>query len=183
MQGNRRQQRFSGQKQRLDAAKLDSLALFYVARFATTKAKLVRYLERKLYEGEWTGEQPPNPVTIAVRLAEQGFIDDVSYAVAKSDSMSRRGYGERRVRLALQQAGIETDDSDAVLSGLRMSAEDAALQFARKRRFGPFASATASPEVRQKQLAAFARAGHEFKIACKILDLHTDFVQDQYGSS
>ncbi len=183
MQGNRRQPRFSGQKQQLDASKLDSLALFYVARFATTKAKLVRYLERKLHEGEWTGEQSPDPAAIAERLAAQGFIDDMSYAEAKSSGMTRRGYGPRKIRQALQHAGIGAEDSEAILSSVDQSAEEAALHFARKRRFGPYATAATPPEVRQKQLAAFSRAGHDFKIASKILDLHIDFVQDEDGSS
>ncbi len=183
MQGNRRQPRFSGQKQQLDPNKLESLALFYVARFATTKAKLVRYLERKLYEGEWIGAQSPDTVAIADRLANQGFIDDLNYAEAKSSSMTRRGYGARRVRQALQQAGIGAEDSEAILTSVDQSAEEAALHFARKRRFGPFATVATPPEVRQKQLAAFSRAGHDFKTASKILDLHIDFVQDEDGSS
>ena len=40
----------------LGAAKLDELALAYVARFATSRAKLTRYLTRKVRESEWTGE-------------------------------------------------------------------------------------------------------------------------------
>src|SRR5690606_22662366 len=37
----------------LDAARLDELALTYVARFATSAAKLERYLKRKLRERGW----------------------------------------------------------------------------------------------------------------------------------
>ena len=40
-------------KRPLGAAKLDELALAYVARFATSRAKLMRYLSRKVRESEW----------------------------------------------------------------------------------------------------------------------------------
>ena len=42
-------------KKPLDASRLDELALAYVARFATSRAKLLRYLGRKLREAESDG--------------------------------------------------------------------------------------------------------------------------------
>jgi regulatory protein len=43
----------------LDSARLEELALAYVARFSTTAAKLERYLRRKLRERGWEGEGEP----------------------------------------------------------------------------------------------------------------------------
>jgi hypothetical protein len=43
-------------KRPLGAARLDELALAYVARFATSRAKLTRYLSRKIRESEWTDD-------------------------------------------------------------------------------------------------------------------------------
>ena len=40
----------------LDAPRLEELALAYVARFATSAAKLETYLRRKLRERGWEGE-------------------------------------------------------------------------------------------------------------------------------
>lgn len=37
----------------LDGDRLEELALHYVSRYATTKAKLVRYLDRKLHARGW----------------------------------------------------------------------------------------------------------------------------------
>ena len=41
----------------LNAAKLEELALGYVGRFATSRAKLLSYLKRKLRERGWDGDQ------------------------------------------------------------------------------------------------------------------------------
>ncbi|MCA3255727.1 MAG: RecX family transcriptional regulator, partial [Alphaproteobacteria bacterium] len=45
----------------------------------------------------------------------------------------------------------------------------AAVAFARRKRYGPFGPGETPPEVREKQLAAFLRAGHGFTLAKAIL--------------
>ena len=67
----------------LDESRLNELALRYVGRFATTRAKLRSYLARKLRERGWGGEREPDVAAIAERFAAQGYIDDSSYALAK----------------------------------------------------------------------------------------------------
>ena len=52
----------------LDAAALDRIALRYVERFATTRARLADYLRRKIRERGWDGE-PVDPAAIAERFA------------------------------------------------------------------------------------------------------------------
>ncbi|HEX6741396.1 MAG TPA: RecX family transcriptional regulator, partial [Sphingomicrobium sp.] len=49
----------------LDEQRLDELALRYVGRFATTRAKLRSYLERKLRERGWKGNRPADAEAIA----------------------------------------------------------------------------------------------------------------------
>src|SRR3989337_2369116 len=94
----------------LSAAKLDELALAYVGRFATTRAKLRSYLERKVRERGWDGERPPHFDAVAERLAALGYIDDAAFALSKSRGLTGRGYGARRVEQALRGAGVEDAD-------------------------------------------------------------------------
>ena len=51
----------------LDSARLEELALAYVARFSTTAARLDRYLRRKLRERGWGGEGEPSIATLVER--------------------------------------------------------------------------------------------------------------------
>ena len=85
----------------LDAARLDELALTYVARFATSAARLERYLKRKLRERGWEGEREPDLAALVGRYVELGYVDDAAYARARSGSLLRRGYGTPRSRLPL----------------------------------------------------------------------------------
>src|SRR5690349_6505511 len=156
----------------LDEGKLNELALRYVSRFATTRAKLRSYLARKLRERGWEGAREPDPGRIAERFAEQGYIDDSSYAMAKSRSLTERGYGRRRVLDALRAAGVEEDESNEARDYVEAEAMTSALRFAKRRRIGPFAtSEPTDPRERDKALAAMIRAGHSFEIAKAVFAL------------
>jgi regulatory protein len=153
----------------LGNTKLEELALAYVARFATTRAKLEAYLVRKLRERGWEGEQPPDPAGLAVRFADAGYVDDAVYARAKSESLLRRGYGGRRVGEALRAAGVAEAVRHDVAPGADASRR-AAFAMARRRRFGPWADPLPDRPVRDKQIAAMLRAGHTLDNARRIVE-------------
>lgn len=153
----------------LDAARLEELALGYVARFATSAAKLEDYLRRKLRERGWEGEGDPLVAAIAARFVANGFIDDLAYARAKSGSLLRRGYGQGRIGQALHAAGIAEEVREEVRPG-DAAQRRAALAMARKRRFGPFGASGADRAVREKQIAAMLRAGHRLDSARELVN-------------
>ena len=156
----------------LNEEKLGELALRYVGRFATTRSKLRAYLERKVRERGWDGVRPPDLEVLADRFASLGYIDDASYALAKSRALTGRGYGTRRVDQALRIAGIEEDDGAAARELANDQAVESALRFAERRRLGPFAKEwLADPRDRQKAIAAMVRAGHSFALANTIVAL------------
>jgi regulatory protein len=156
----------------LDSARLEQLALRYVERFATTRAKLRSYLARKVRERGWSGEREPDFEGIAARFASQGYVDDSAYALAKSQALSGRGYGKRRLVDNLRAAGVEEADSEAARDHADGEALAAALRFAQRRRLGPFAAAPLRDHKdREKALAAMVRAGHSFALAREIIRL------------
>lgn len=143
----------------LDPARLEELALAYVARFATSAAKLEGYLRRKLRERGWDGEGEAPVAALVARFVENGYVDDLAYARAKSGSLLRRGYGQRRIGQALHAAGIGEKVRDEVRAG-EADQRRAALALARKRGFGPFGRELPDRAQREKQIAAMLRAGH-----------------------
>ncbi|MCJ7421793.1 regulatory protein RecX [Sphingomicrobium astaxanthinifaciens] len=158
----------------LESAQIEALALRYVERFATTRAKLGAYLARKVRERGWAGEPAASEAIAALveRFAERGYVDDRSFAEAKARDLTLRGYGARRLDQALYGAGVGEGDADGARAIARAGAVEAALKFAARRRLGPFAQAAIEdPRQRQRALAAFQRAGHGFRLAAAILDL------------
>jgi regulatory protein len=154
----------------LNAGRLQDLALFYAGRFATTRAKLTAYLTRKLRERGWDGDDAPDPEAISERMAELGYVDDAGYAAMKAGALTRAGYGARRVGQALGAAGIGQADGAAALESAASDAWLSAERFARKKRIGPFAAEAADRPQREKQIAAYLRAGHRFDVARKWVD-------------
>jgi regulatory protein len=165
----------------LDSARLEDLALAYVARFATSAAKLHKYLKNKLRERGWEGDGEPDLDQLVARYVELGYVDDAAFARARSGGLLRRGYGERRVRQALLEAGIgeairaETSPGEA-------AARRAALTLARKRGFGPFGREPLDRARREKQIAAMLRAGHPLDSAREMVDAATEAAAEQWAA-
>lgn len=154
----------------LDPPALEALALRYVERFATTQGRLAAYLARKLRERGWDGPAAADPAGVAARMAALGYVDDRAFAEARGRALARRGYGAGRVSQALRAAHVGAADAAPVVEESRDAAHDSALAFARRRRFGPFATAPADPRTRDRQVAAMLRAGHGFALARRIVD-------------
>lgn len=157
----------------LEPEALRSLALAYVARYATTRARLKTYLTRKVNERGWhDSSEPPAFDALIAQFESLGYLDDAAYAAQRSGALQRQGYGARRVRAALAQAGIARDVAIAVAAPSDEEARAAALRFARRRRIGPFGSAD-SRDSRQlrRALGAMLRAGHDMNVSLSILKM------------
>lgn len=152
----------------LDAAALERLALRYVEKFATSRGKLADYLARKLRErgGEGVGED--DIARAVARCVAAGYVDDEAFAEQRAQSLSRRGFGHRRVAMTLTVAGIERHVVEA-LAPDDDEALAAAERFAKRRRFGRFASEPADRDEQRRQVAAMLRAGHSSSIALRVV--------------
>lgn len=149
---------------------LRDLALAYVGRYATTRQKLVRYLSRKLRERGWAGDEEPDLDGLALDFSRLGYVNDAAYAQMKGVSMKRRGYGAARVRAALVADGVdEAERSDAVQE-VRQDSWIAADIFAKRKRIGPYGVGLTDPRMRERQIAAFLRAGHDLATARRWVD-------------
>jgi len=163
----------SGERKRrapkpLDERRLEELALAYVARFATSAAKLEGYLLRKLRERGWAGDCPADVSGLIARYAERGYVDDAAYARMRAGGLLRGGYGPRRISQTLGAAGIADVVREEVLPS-EAEQRRAALAMVRKRRFGPFGPDVLDTARREKQIAAMLRAGHELASALALI--------------
>ncbi len=149
----------------LDATALRDLALHYAGRFATTQTKLGDYLARKLRERGWNDEAPADIPALCARLADLGYVNDAAYAGMKSQSLTRRGYGPRRIGEALRAAGVGEEDAQDARDAASDQRWRAAETLARRKRIGPYALSPADRPLREKHLAAFLRAGHDMATA------------------
>ncbi len=141
------------------------MALRYVERYASTRAKLTAYLTRKVRERGWEGPAVADVAAIVARFAELNYVDDAAFAATRTASLMRRGYGPRRVAAALHQAGV----GGAAEETSAQARWEAAVAFARLKRIGPFAAAQPDRAGREKAMGAMLRAGHEPATARRIV--------------
>lgn len=160
----------------LDSDGLRDLAMRYVARYATTSGKLRRYLARKVGERDWEGKSAPDIDGLVASFEERGFVDDAGWAEARASALTARGYGTRRIGEDLRAAGIDAEIREENVPGER-EARDAAVRLARRRRFGPFGRSLVGEDGlkrRDRQLAAMARAGHDFAKARRVVEAESE---------
>ena len=155
----------------LNQKRLRELALRYVGRYATTRAKLSAYLSQKVRERGWDDVRGPDARAIAEHFVELGYIDDAAFALSRSRALAGRGYGKRRLLEKLHAAGVDEEDSAAAREHADQEAVSAALRFAERRRIGPFASAATDRRDQERALAAMVRAGHGLALARAIVGL------------
>jgi regulatory protein len=158
----------------LDRAALGELALRYVGRFATSEARLRRYLLRKVKERTWAGDDDPAAAIAdaAARCAALGYVNDGEFARLRGAALTRRGLGTRRVRAQLGADGIGEADAAPVLAAAADERLATALAFARRKRLGPFArEALTDPRARDKAFATMLRAGHDGAAARRVLSV------------
>ena len=151
---------------------LESWALHYLGRYASSAENLRRVLTRRVRR------RAPEAVPAAgalidalvARYRESGLLDDAAYAAAWMQSLHRRGESMRAMRARLAAKGVPAADVADAISGLRAAVPDpdlvAACAFARRRRLGPFRRAAAD---HARELGAFARAGFSRRVAEAVL--------------
>lgn len=173
-------------------AALHEAALAYLARGAATADSVKKTLERRI--GNWArrsvraggdaegiagdaAKARELIEEIVGRLREVGLVNDATFAENRARRMSSAGRSRRAITAHLAQKGV---DSATVREAVPRDAGaelDAALQFARRRRIGPFASAEADVPadreerraVERKALGALARAGFDWNVCDRVM--------------
>jgi regulatory protein len=160
---------------RVDAGLLEKWALAYLERYASSAENLRRVLRRRVIKrlGPDADEQAlPLIAALVERYRAGGLLDDAAYAAARAESQLARGRSLYRIAAGLAAKGVDREDANAALDSLREAAAEpdlvAAANFARRRRLGPYRTA-APADRRERELAAFARAGFSRRIAELIL--------------
>ncbi len=166
----------------LDAARLEELALSYVARFATSEGKLADYLKRKLRERGWEGEEAPPVAAVVARMASAGYVDNEAFARSRASGLLRRGYGERRIAQALGAAGIDAELRSRTAPD-EAEARRAALAMASRRGFGPFGLTPLDRARREKQIAAMLRAGHRLDSARELVNAASVAAAEEWAAA
>lgn len=154
-------------------ARLHEAALAYLARYASSKANVIRVLDRRV--ARWARavacEEPERIAAhraavrrVANRLEAAGLIDDVAFAELRARSLRRAGRSGRAVAAHLGARGIDSETRAAVVPSDPAAELIAALILTRRRKLGPFRDPECDAD-RLRELGILARAGFSQHIA------------------
>jgi regulatory protein len=159
---------------------LHEAALRHLARYATTRAGLLRVLERHI--DRWVrGAAVPDDAfphaeaaraaarQVVARLAEAGAVDDIAFAASRARSLTRAGHSRRAVAAHLVARGVGGDEVREALPDNPEAELAAAIALARRRHIGPFRTHEVDAEARRRELAILARAGFTQDVASRAL--------------
>ena len=176
----------AGRKRRLPRKatpkRLERGALAYLDRYAASSGQLRRILMGRVdrsarLHGTDRDEGAAAVDDIVARLQERGLLDDRAYARAKAASLQRRGRSLKAIAAYLAQKHLDKAEIAAALEALAAADGDgedaAAATYCRKRRIGPHRPPEERAAMRQKDLAALARRGFSYAVACRVLDEET----------
>jgi len=156
----------------------------YVNRYYSPEASLRATLERRIRRGCAAHGHPTADAmgwadSVIATLKQAGIVDDQRWAADKARALSERGVPLRGIQQRLRVKGLSAEHITSALAGLKWDRAgdavdvelQAALAYARRRRFGPFRRDPAERRERfQKDLAAMARAGHGYGLAKQVLE-------------
>ncbi len=162
----------------VDRALIETWALRHLDRYASSAENLRRVLERRVRRRLGSDDEDARAArdlidAVVARYRATGLLDDAAYAAGRAKSGLARGRSLRRITAGLAAKGIGAADAAAAVAALGEDGADpdlaAACAFARRRRLGPFRRSPVGAPDRQRELAAFARAGFERRAAEAVL--------------
>lgn len=158
---------------------LETQALDYLARFASSAANLRRVLKEKVERSarlHGTNREAGLAAIdrLVAQLTDAGILDDSRFAEGRAQSLFRRGASRRAIAAKLSEKGVGAAEIAKALEGLGELAADpelaAAVAYARRRRLGPFRNPDTRAAARDKDLGALARGGFSLDVARRVID-------------
>lgn len=163
---------------KVTAQHLENVALHYLGRFSASSTHLRQVLMRRVdraarAHGSDPAEARPWVDALIERFCRSGLLDDAAYAAGKAKSLRRRGTSRAVIGQTLRAKGVSGDQVQTTLSTLdEASGSDgvdgeriAAARLAQRKRLGPFRAEATRAALRDRDLAALARAGFSYQIA------------------
>lgn len=163
---------------------LRNAALRYIDRFATSRENLRQVLMRRVQTSNYHHETSIQDgidwiEDVLNKLEKAKFINDLTYAEGRAGALHRKGTALKVIRMKLIEKGICESDIAAALEALEIETQsnnlerDAAIALARRRRLGPWRLPEKRDELKEKDLAAMARAGFSYDLAREVIEADT----------
>jgi regulatory protein len=156
------------------ASYLRNAALHYVSQRAASQAMvrdiLVRRAKRRLAVRSLEAETAQLIEAAVAELVGLGLVDDARFAEGRAARLAGKGLPRSRIARELAAKGV-APETVAVTLGDDLDELAQARRFVASKRLGALRRGGMTPDTRRKDLAALARAGFAYRVACAALDV------------
>ncbi len=165
-------------------------ALAYLGNFSSTENKLKKVLQtfsENHFKNFDVIQVQKEIVSIINRCKELDYINDEEFTKNKVEKYNNAGTSKKAIILKLQNYGIDKIIVNKVIGEFYDSKSNtefrAALIFARKKSLGPFNKRNLNDnfqKVLNKWLGSFARAGFNYEVSQKVLNIKSSFEAEKF---
>jgi len=165
-------------------------ALAYLGNFSSTENKLKKVLQtfsENHFKNFDVIQVQKEIVSIINRCKELDYINDEEFTKNKVEKYNNAGTSKKAIILKLQNYGIDKIIVNKVIGEFFDSKSNtefrAALIFARKKSLGPFNKRNLNDnfqKVLNKWLGSFARAGFNYEVSQKVLNIKSSFEAEKF---
>ena len=161
------------------ATNLKDLAYSYIEKYSPSKQQLKTYLLKK-YLTKFSGIKSKKEITeiidqILNNLEEKKYLNDELYSDSKARSFLKRGYSLNKINSMLRNKGIKDEFIKNSIEKIKENKIEpdfvSALKLCKRRRIGAVRPQSNRELFYKKDIGILARAGFNFELSKRVLDL------------
>ena len=165
-------------QKKITPQRLKNIGLYYLKRFESSVENLRNVLHRRInkyaYENpEFNKQQAYQWVEdVLAEFERLHYLDDNRFTELKIHSYLNAGKPARYIQQKLREKGIDEQKINAILSEQEYDPLQMALNFAKRKKIGPFRPEEQRKEFKQKDMGTLVRAGFDYDVVCEVLDYY-----------
>lgn len=167
-------------QKKITPQRLKNIGLYYLKRFESSVENLRGVLHRRI--NSYARENPEFNKNEAYQWVEDilseferlHYLDDNRFTEMKVCSYLNAGKPARYIQQKLREKGIDEQTVSTILSEQEYDPLQMALNFAKRKKIGPFRPEEQRKEFWQKDMGTLVRAGFDYDVVCDVLNYHID---------
>jgi len=156
-----------------------NFAFNYIEKFAPSKQQLKTYLLKKYLKSKISNIKKSNIADlidiVTEDLEKSKFINDNFYSESKAKNLIQRGSSINKIRNYLFSKGVGEKYIRNTIEKIQTNNEDqdffSAIKICKKKRIGPNRDEANRPLFYKKDMGVLARAGFDFEVSKRVMDL------------
>ena len=164
---------------------LKDMAYSYIEKYSPSKQQLKVYLMKKVlikFKTTKSKKEISELIdSVLVSLEQNKFLNDELYSDSKSRTLLRRGYSLNKINQSLRTKGIDQKFIKQSIEKIKNKEIEpdfvSALKLCKRRRIGAIRPNANRELFYKKDMGVLARAGFDFEVSRKVMDIKEDEYQ------